>query len=303
MPRFLRLGTRFLFRALMPLLFFVGGAAMILWAQGWRLDLKDGVLVPTGVLSVTTTPPETRVFVAGKPLGVSPQIFLGIPVGKAFVCLQKTGYQSFCGEAEFTSQLAHRMRNIVLLPQFPRPRLIGQASEVIFDPAGRGFVRFYPDLSDALVFSGRSLRFLANTPFDPEAVIDRQGRLLSLLATPQPLFDDPPPAPNSGRFLENGYLFTSGNELNMHDGTTDSDRLLARFDEPIENAYFLPGSESMVVALPSSIHFIQRPGSIPHQLFAKDAGFVMRYFPASGSIVWRLGEGVYGYSFDRKNIL
>lgn len=289
----------------MPPAFFIGGALLVLWAQGWRFDLTERELIATGVVAVTTVPPGATVLIDDVPRGTSPEVFLGIPVGATNICLEQSEYRSFCQQITLDAVLSYRFHDVHLVPDVAVPRPLGNHAEVLLDPYGRGFVRWYPELQDALVFDGDEVRFLDNiTPVSDQA-ITRDGSLRSLTAPPRQVFASLVLRNLNGRFAVDGegYLYFSGNGLFYKHTASLESSLLQRFDESIVDAFFLPESDSFVVVTTTGIFLAPRVGVNAEFLFEKDAGSTIHYYAAAEAIVWMFGEQYYWYSFGQERLI
>ncbi len=286
-------------RLLMPPLFFIGGALLVMWAQGWRFDLHDGELVSTGVISVTTSPPGASVFINGQPRGNSPDVFLGVPTGNVRVCLRQTGFHTFCEEIIVDQVHSHRYRNLQLIPETLVARPLGDFSSLLFDPWGRGYIRWYPDLQDAQIVDGGETRFFGAVEAADDYRVSANGELLSLIHGTLPGFVSDVPDATRGRFSPDGtgFLYFSGNGILYKNTQTQENLLFHRFDENIEQAFYLPESESVVAITHTGIYMFHRLGSPPVFLFRNDAESDARFYSAGELLIFQQDGEYFEFSF------
>ncbi len=277
---------------------------MVFWAQGWRFDFSERELVATGVISVTTSPPGATIIINGVARAPSPEVLLGIPIGAVDVCLKRVGYQSFCEQALIDPILSYRYHNVHLIPQSPARHALAKEQQILFDPWGRGYVRFYPQMRDALVFDGDRVHFLNTIDADAVYAIAANGNLLSLTQPPFSAFVSQIPNKVARRFSydNRGYLYFSGNGLFYKDTTTLKSTILQRFDELVEDAYFLPESDSLITVTTTGIYYAHRIGSGAEFLFEKTAESTVHFYPAAEMIVWQNDDEYFSFSFGQKKL-
>lgn len=289
----------------MPPLFLIGGAGLVFWAQGFRFDFYDREFISTGVISVSTFPRGAGIFVNDRPRSITPDILLGVPIGETKVCLRQTAYREFCDTITVDSVLARHFHNIHLLPERLQARPLAPADAFLWDPAGRGFVLFFPDLSDAVLYDGGNARFLNDIEFADDYLVARNGKLISLSQPARDAFVSTPPDRLAARFLYDGsgYLYTNANELYLRNTKEHEDMLIHQFDTTVESAFFLPESESFIAATQSALFFVAKAGTTPIKLFDKDADFPAKFYPTSELLLWKQNGVINIFSFGAGNVL
>lgn len=67
---------------------------IIAYARGYRLDIKEKTVVPTGILAISSNPKAAKVFIDNKLKGVT-DINLTLPPGSYYVEIKKDGYSTW----------------------------------------------------------------------------------------------------------------------------------------------------------------------------------------------------------------
>jgi len=257
------------FRIFLSLFFFLGGAALVFWTQGFRLSGQD--FVTTGVLAPTSTP-ESTVFLGGEYLGKSGDVFLGISTGIKEICFVKDNYDTWCGERNIGDQKATKIRNILLLPRFREPHFLGSEKEIYWHPSQKAFLRFIPSLQTALLHTEYEEKYLDLTI---------KKNLVNFFETPSFINYDT-------LFLqENEFLFWKENILFLQKTEEKRKEEIAFFSDPVETAFFLKGSESFVVSTETEIFFFSHPQSEGVLLGMKDKGSHLRHFSKGSRLFWK----------------
>lgn len=290
-------------RVCMSLLFFVGGGVSVFWAQGFRVDFKNHNIVPTGVLSLETTPADIPMMVDGEYLGKTPGVFLGKHLGDHQVCFfPKTSFP-LCFSIFVRGERVTNVFNILFPSQDPVAHRVGREKNILTDPKGRGYIALFSDFSEARVVEAGRDTFVAipTVPHDTPA-LSAEGVVLFGDGSSQTVFFSHVPDLSILRFSpeKNTFLYAKENQLFLRDPLLQKSRLLTEFSEPVTAAWFFPHSESILVFLPSSIAFLPRQGEVPRVLFQKDVDKDALFFPEQKSILWFFDGEAYEYVFPQK---
>jgi hypothetical protein len=269
----MRNGTFFSFRLLLRLFFslafFVGGAAMVFWAQGFRFDFGNSTIVSTGVVSVSSLPSEADIVVDSEPRGKTPNVLLGFPLGSRRICFYREEFTPYCTWVDVDNISVRHIFSVVLLPQQIVPTRWGSAEDFFWDPWNRGFVQIFRGLSSAYIFDGKHTRFFEPFPSNPD--LPGIGELFVPFVSLEDVFSSDPVDPHTNVFLpdDSAFLFVQGNILSLRIPAEQQTLRITAFQKPIEDAFFLPESESILASTNTDIVFIARPGENPIRLFPK----------------------------------
>lgn len=262
------------FRIFLSFFFFLGGGALVFWTQGFRFSGQE--FMTTGVLVPTSTPPSS-VFLEGKYLGKSGDVFLGITTGKKRICFIKDNYDTWCGERNIGDEKATKIRNILLLPHFRESHLLGSEKEIYWHPSQKAFLRFFPSLKTILLYTESK----EEIPY-----INTEKDFLSFLEK------FPLPKGDTLFLKENEFLFWKKNILFLQKTKQQKQEEVASFSDPIETAFFLQGSESFIVSTKKEIFFFSHPQSEGILLGTKDKTSHLRHFSNSSRLFWKK-EGLW----------
>jgi hypothetical protein len=64
-------------------------------SKGYRINITNGELTKTGVVSVTTSPRRGRIYIDGEYVGNSPKAIAGVEEGRHQISIEKEGYQTW----------------------------------------------------------------------------------------------------------------------------------------------------------------------------------------------------------------
>jgi hypothetical protein len=300
-PQQTRKPPQYLIRLLMPVVFVVGGVLLILWAQGFRITLDGGGIVSTGVIAVSTNPPESNVFINDTYRGETPDVFLGIPLGKNNFCVFQNQFRSFCHSVIVDSYSVTHVNNVQLLPSRLQYETLGPAQEYLFDPLGRGYLRHYKNLAYVQIVTDAPRSIEAITT-ETEVFLNQTGQVIlvsptgvqtrDVFAESQAPFT--PALPKSGNII-----YASNNNLLLQKPLGNITQDLYSFPEEIESIIPLPNSDSYVVVLQSEIWFLPMPTATPQPLFLKDALSPVRFYAARSELVFVINNELARFRFPQ----
>ena len=95
---------KFLYRLLFVIVFLSAFAFVVAYARGYRIDIGQKSLVPTGIMSVTSYPKAAKIYVDGTLKGVTDTNLTMAP-GNYKVEIQKDGYTSFSKNVNLKGEL------------------------------------------------------------------------------------------------------------------------------------------------------------------------------------------------------
>lgn len=290
---------RLFIRIFFSLAFFLGGVGMVFWAQGLRFDFGNNAIVSTGVVSASTLPAEAGIVIDSAVRGTTPNVLLGIPLGENRICFYKEEYRPYCADVVVDNKKVHHISSVALLPQDIVSTEWGSAADFFWDPWGRGFVQRFPGLSSAYIYDA-SQGFRFYEPFPSSSLFTQQGTLLLPFDFEEEIFSADPVLHNNNVFLpdESGFLFSQGNILSLRLSANSETQRLMTFKKPIETAFFLPNSESIIASTANDIVFLPLPGDEPQKLFEKDANMPLRFFAADRMLFWKHNNIIYSYRFE-----
>lgn len=90
--------------AFIPIFLISGTIAIIFLAKGYKLDINDGEIEKTGVITLHTTPRRTRIYLDDKSKGKSPKSITGIEPGIHKISLKKDGYLDWNSRVEVVAE-------------------------------------------------------------------------------------------------------------------------------------------------------------------------------------------------------
>lgn len=95
---------KFLYRLFLTVVFLSAFAFVVAYARGYRIDIGQKSLVPTGIMSVTSYPKAAKIYVDGVLKGVTDTNLTMAP-GNYKVEIQKDGYTSFSKNVNLKGEL------------------------------------------------------------------------------------------------------------------------------------------------------------------------------------------------------
>ena len=95
---------KLLYRLFLVVAFLSAFAFVVAYARGYRLDIGQKSLVPTGIMSVTSYPKAAKIYIDGVLKGVT-DTNLTMPPGNYKVEIQKEGYTSFSKDVNLKGEL------------------------------------------------------------------------------------------------------------------------------------------------------------------------------------------------------
>ncbi len=299
MRRLLSIPFQLWIRIALSIIFFLGGAFMVFWAQGFRFDFSDGSIVSTGVVSVSTVPSDAHIVISSEVVGSSPTVILGIPLGPVKICIYRNGFIPFCDSISVGAEAVTYLKNIYLVSQSAPIKEWGTTKDFLWDPLGRGFIQRFPSLSSALIYDGGEVRFLDSLGSD--VFLTRRGDLLLPFVSEQQIFYSSQQSRCSCVLPDSsGHLFFHENVLSIRWINPEKELALHTFTENIEEAYFLANSESILVATSTHVYLIQRAGTEPVELFQKDNSSKVRYFPSSQTLFYENAGNIFSYEWGNE---
>ncbi len=300
MKKFKNIPLQWWLRLCISLTFFFGGAFMVFWAQGFRFDFEDKIIVSTGALSVSTSPEKANVFLNSELVGRSPHISLGLPLRFLHFCLQKSSFLPYCDSISLSEKNVRKIQNIFLLPVSLTPRKWGDVSNIMWDPLNRGFIWIFPELASTLIMDNSDLSFVEKE-ISSEIYLDNRGNLVSPLVFQKHIFSSDARQKYMNSFLPNdsGFLYTDKENKSLFLKSPSKNTLfhIDVFSEKIESYFFLPESESFLVSTVSDIYFFSRPSVKKKSIFKKDSHSSLRFFPDSKTLFWEYEKKLLSYSF------
>ncbi len=115
--------------ALLFLVFFLGGPAIVLYAAGYRLNIKQGRIERVGLLHVTTDPDDSQMILDGILYEIGKEIVLKSLQPKRYeIILTKEGYHSWIKNIDILPGQSTILREIKLI-QKSDPVLISEQKE------------------------------------------------------------------------------------------------------------------------------------------------------------------------------
>ena len=268
----------FWLRAAISVIFFVGAVGLFFWAEGFRVS--GGKIIETGVFSASVFDGFAALTVDGKLTDKTPTIVLGERVGAHRACLFQNNKTPFCQNFFLTADRAEIWEKVVLLPAKFHFQKIAKKDEILFDPFGRGFFRFFPAFSAAAVFDGEKWKMISEISGD-ELLANRDGRLFFGNSATKYFFKKSKNSKIAPK--KRGFLFFQKNKLFFRDLKKNETTRIAAFSAPILDAFFAPDSDSIFVFLPTEIDFFSRFDAPPQKLFD---GKNFRFFPKSRQILF-----------------
>ena len=95
---------KFLYRLFFVVIFLSAFAFVVAYARGYRIDIGQKSLVPTGIMSVTSYPKAAKIYVDGVLKGVTDTNLTMAP-GNYKIEIQKDGYTSFSKNVNLKGEL------------------------------------------------------------------------------------------------------------------------------------------------------------------------------------------------------
>src|SRR3990167_10513161 len=95
---------KFLYRLFFVVIFLSAFAFVVAYARGYRLDVSNKSLVPTGIMSLTSYPKAAKIYVDGVLKGVTDTNLTMAP-GNYKIEIKKDGYTSFEKEITLKGEL------------------------------------------------------------------------------------------------------------------------------------------------------------------------------------------------------
>ncbi|MFA6131250.1 MAG: PEGA domain-containing protein [Patescibacteria group bacterium] len=132
------IGIRRLIFAFFLVFFAIMAPILVLYTAGYRLNISDGILTRTGVLSVETTPKGAAIFLDGEDTGeISTIIFKHLLPGEHLLTISKEGYHAWEDTIEISEGLTTTINHLLLfLENDPTLTFKKQISAIAPHPSG-----------------------------------------------------------------------------------------------------------------------------------------------------------------------
>lgn len=304
--------VKLLWKTLITVLFAGMIAYSLFFAYGLRFDSDSGGFIQTGVLDVSSVP-ATVVFIDDVFVGTTPTFLYGVPIKEVRVRLEKGGFYSWEKTLMVNKDMVVKIKNALLAPRNIdfRSAEIAPAEAVFVDHLGRGLTVFYQNLNVLYVidFLTGSEKFVyLNQPL-LAVKFDKNGDLLlangetSVLfggfqsAVLTPFAKNELAASADGRYT----VLVRGTTVWRYDTESGASALIKDFSEKVDDAFWFPKSDSLVVVLKNTVHIIDYDGANEHLFSQKDADSSLLFAAKTQEFFWLQGNVWRRFSFDRVN--
>lgn len=154
-------------------LFLVGAPAVVLYTAGYRYNPRNGHIVRTGVLSVSSTPRGAHIFFDDADTGrTTPYVFNRITPGDYRVTLERDGYHTYIDDVTVESGKSAYVSDIALFAASEPLLLNEETGDVTHDVDGNTarVVRTASNDTETWEYNvrGRSYTLIANAPVDDD---------------------------------------------------------------------------------------------------------------------------------------
>lgn len=293
-------------------LIFVATATLsLLFAKGFRFNPEQREFFYTGVLSISSLPKNSAIFINDKFYGFTSEFLRGIPIDKVNIRIEKGEYHTWQKNIEIDKEIITKA-NPILAPKNPDYYIsdIALAKNVLVDEEERGFVIYNPNLKIIrtidFIQEKESIYELAEKA--EKIFFDKKGVLNILFKKgstsfevfqdkeklpPQPYASDKHKISANGKYL----LIIRGNDLWKYSIKDDQSILIKRFNDKIQDAFWFTESDSVLIVKNESIGLIDCDGANEFFILTKDKDSKVYFWGKSSKIVFRQNEAWKYFSF------
>ena len=261
----------------------------LLFAKGFRFDFSSRQFIHTGILDVSSHPLGAGIFLDGEFIDFTYSFLRFIPLGKTNLRLEKSDFKPWGKIIEINDQRIVKIAPLLIPKDMKKNiKVLGDSKHVFKDPQNRGIIILYPHLNSLYIIDfilqkekiyefskkikGISFddKFNVILPFEDKKksfnFFTKQEVSLNFMEKKSRLSPE-------GKFI----LTLKKNSLWKFNTKSKKMTKIKTFKQKIEEAFWFPQSQSIIVVLTNQIRIIDSDGQNNQIIFYKD-DFTLTFF-------------------------